>query len=674
MKVPFPYMLYSIHDLWSYENTLNHCVQVLKNHVIWTEKKDMEQTSVDAWKDLRSKIGSFCDRNKDEENLENGDLGLSKYSISRGLNKKLMLPHALYLKLKQSRISRSYVHDSAFNCNIGLDYQVPKCMVTIDEKYIRRCLELIQTSASKAARCNESISLSSVKTSALTESLSVDKLRTRGMGHMERFIITCPSASEDGNTVVSSNKMWFVGSIMGSKSMINILKSPLLHQLGITEETSNLIRMDLNDIKGFTGSNLMDSPGGVEISSLKNLNNAKPESHQDESDAANERFFSTPSRNSLCSDQSSSGSASTLLCQGMLQFTWKDGNPYFIFSVDDEKEVYVASSSKVTSANNNALDYVYLFCSAKSGLKDHEVRNSRPCIVGKMTVSTSYGVCPNNSKIADTEFVLFGGIENSDLEINPSNTVLKKNKVFPRKVAEVFRTSNSSKQRSTPNLNRSGAMKDSCPWEPNSDKLNSSDDLVCARDLPPNLELAAIVVRDHLPEDRGSRVGGWGLKFLKQAKAKQRNNSLDTSVQADCCVRNSGKCSTSMDILIPAGLHGGPRTRNGGPSTLKERWKSGGVCDCGGWDIGCPLTILEGQSVNDDTLRQADMQECRAFNIHAKGYENGPPTLRMVNIREGLYFVHFQPKLSSLQCFSIAVAIVHSRSPGLKPRNVQELK
>ncbi|XP_022979363.1 uncharacterized protein LOC111479110 [Cucurbita maxima] len=624
----------------------------------------MEQTSTDAQKDRQREFSSLCDRNNDEELLENGDLDLSKYSISGGLNQKVMLPNALYLKSKQYRISKNYVRDLVFNCNIELDYKVPKYMVTIDEKYLRRCLDLIQISASKPVRCNDSINSSSVKTgAALTESLSTSKLRTRGMDGLERFDIACPSTGEDGNTVISSSKLWFVGSIMGSKSMINILKSPLLHQLGIKEETSSFVRMDMNDIEGFAGGSFIDSPNGVDISSLKKLENAEPTkgSHRDGSDTANERFFSTPSRNSLCSDQSSSGSASTPLCQGMLQFTWKEGSPHFVFSVDDEKEVYVADSSKVVSADNNALDYVYLFRSTKSGLKDHEVRNTRPRIVGKMTVSSSYSVCLNNSKVVDTEFVLFGGIENSDVETNASNTIFKKNKVFPRRVAEVFRTSNSSKQ------NRSGVLKDSCPWEPYSNKHNSSDDLICARSLPPNLELAAVVVRDHLPEDRGSGVGGWGLKFLKQVEAKQ-------TIQADCCMRNSTKCSTSMNVLIPAGLHGGPRTRNGGPSTLMERWRSNGLCDCGGWDIGCPLTVLEGQSVNNNTSRQADVQECRAFNIHAKGCENGPPTLRMVNIRDGLYFVHFQSKLSSLQCFSIAVAIVHSRSPGLKPRNVQELK
>lgn len=581
----------------------------------------MEQTSFDDRKDQQGKISSFCDRNKDGEMLENGDLGLSK-SVSRGLNKRVMLPRALYLKLKQHRISKNYVHDSFFNCSIGLDCKVPKYMVTIDEKYLRRCLELIQISSSKPARCNISINLSSAKTGALSASLStMSKLRTRGMGDLERFVVTCPS-HEDGNMVVSSSKLWYVGSIMESQSMINILKSPLLHQFGITDSTSNFIRMDLNDIKGFTGSGFTDSLGGVDISSLKKLENAKPtkESHQDGSDTANERFFFTPSRTSLCSDQSSSGSASAPLCQGMLQFTWKEGNPHFIFSVDDEKEVYVASSSKVASADNKALDYVYFFHSQKSSLKDHETRHSRPGIVGKMTVSTSYSVCQNNSRIADTEFVLFGGIENSDLEINTSNNILKKNKVFPRKVAEVFRTSNSSKHRSTPNSNRSGVIKNSCPWEPYSDKLNNVDDLICARDLPPNLELAAVIVRDHLPEDRGSRGGGWGLKFLKQIESKQTSDSPKTSVQADCCSRSSGKCSTSMDILIPAGLHGGPRTKNGGPSSLTERWRSGGLCDCGGWDIGCPITVLQGQSENQDTPPQADTQECRAFNIHAKVY------------------------------------------------------
>ena len=59
-----------------------------------------------------------------------------------------------------------------------------------------------------------------------------------------------------------------------------------------------------------------------------------------------------------------------------------------------------------------------------------------------------------------------------------------------------------------------------------------------------------------------------------------------------------------MDVVVPAGVHGGPRTKNGGPSSLVERWRSGGSCDCGGWDIGCPLTILNAGPNNKDVLYQ----------------------------------------------------------------------
>lgn len=55
-----------------------------------------------------------------------------------------------------------------------------------------------------------------------------------------------------------------------------------------------------------------------------------------------------------------------------------------------------------------------------------------------------------------------------------------------------------------------------------------------------------------------------------------------------------------------------------------------------------------------------------------QGSELKAPTLRMVNIRDGLYFIHFQSNLSALQSLSIAVASVHSQSPSLRPENIQE--
>lgn len=51
-----------------------------------------------------------------------------------------------------------------------------------------------------------------------------------------------------------------------------------------------------------------------------------------------------------------------------------------------------------------------------------------------------------------------------------------------------------------------------------------------------------------------------------------------------------------------------------------------------------------------------------------QGSEHAAPTLRMMNVHDGLYFVHFQPTLSMLQAFSVAVAIIHTQTPSLRPK------
>ena len=56
-----------------------------------------------------------------------------------------------------------------------------------------------------------------------------------------------------------------------------------------------------------------------------------------------------------------------------------------------------------------------------------------------------------------------------------------------------------------------------------------------------------------------------------------------------------------------------------------------------------------------------------------QGSSDFGPTLRMVNVHDGLYYIHFHPPLSALQSFSIAVAIIHAQSPTLQPNLAQEL-
>ncbi|KAL0366858.1 UNVERIFIED_CONTAM: hypothetical protein Sradi_3575900 [Sesamum radiatum] len=127
---------------------------------------------------------------------------------------------------------------------------------------------------------------------------------------------------------------------------------------------------------------------------------------------------------------------------------------------------------------------------------------------------------------------------------------------------------------------------------------------------------------------------------------------------------------TPWDPSGDVSFHGGPRTRvGGGPSNLIERWTSGGHCDCGGWDIGCPLTILNTTSSNGEYSPQADNSgECKFVDLFMQGSKRNLPIMKMVNIHDGLYYINFQSTLSTLQSFAIAAAIIHSRSLLLRPK------
>ncbi|KAL0456928.1 UNVERIFIED_CONTAM: hypothetical protein Slati_1032000 [Sesamum latifolium] len=351
----------------------------------------------------------------------------------------------------------------------------------------------------------------------------------------------------------------------------------------------------------------------------------------------------------------------------MLQCTWNDGLLHHVFSVDDKNEVYVANLLRVESLESKVLDYVYTFHSSKKGKKDSDIQELELERVGTMRVSTSITLCSNNSEVRETQFVLSVSSDDPTGELQVSTHVQRKNKRLTSKVVNALRSSHSYKRRSSSKFWGSSAIFEDAPWEPSEDMHNSVDRVEARAEKVyfPNLELAAIIVKDICKNREEADVGGWGLKFLKKSG---NDASLETSVPSKCS-RDDGECSTSMDVLIPAGLHSGPRTRIGGPSSLTERWISGGHCDCGGWDIGCPITVLNtGSSSADSSSETADSGECKSTDLFIQGSKQEVPALKMVNIHEGLYYIHFQSTLSTLQSFAIAAAIIHSRSPLLRPK------
>ncbi|XP_011091240.1 uncharacterized protein LOC105171736 isoform X1 [Sesamum indicum] len=550
-----------------------------------------------------------------------------------------------------------------FLANIrGLHSTIPEQIITFDEKYVLHCLELIRYCALSAAAWN---SVQKVRVLP-NDSSNLAESKTRCLYNMAGLAIECPLVSET-DVIVESTDEWPIGSITGSQSMINILKSPLLKEFGSNDFDVNFSRTSLVDAGKPVYSDFPGSPRD-----LSNPLSHKPQKevpvldHRNVSALGHKRLVSISSTNSSSSDKSSS-SASAASYQGMLQCTWNDGLPHHVFSVDDKNEVYVANLLRVESLESKVLDYVYTFHSSKKGKKDCDIQELELELVGKMRVSTSITLCSNNSEVRETQFVLSVSSDDPTGELQVSTHVQRKNKRLTSKVVNALLPSHSYKRRSSSKFWGSSAIFEDAPWEPSADMRNSVDWVKARAEniYFLNLELAAIIVKDICKNREEADVGGWGLKFLRKSG---NDASLETSVPSKCS-RDDGECATSIDVLIPAGLHGGPRTRIGGPSSLTERWISGGRCDCGGWDIGCPITVLNIRSSSaDSSSEMADSGECKSTDLFIQGSKQEVPALKMVNIHEGLYYIHFQSTLSTLQSFAITAAIIHSRSPLLRSK------
>ncbi|KAF5752417.1 hypothetical protein HS088_TW01G00326 [Tripterygium wilfordii] len=584
--------------------------------------------------------------------------------------------HMLTLKVKQLQQNRKCIEDSLLRSIHVLGGMIPKHMATLDEKYLRHCLELIHISASKTSPCNTSVTYGSGNMGIFSDGLHPDIYRNENASDLTRFVFECPLATGTASVVVNPTGQWIIGSVMGSKSMINLLKSPFLQQLGAFDD-ADLERRSLNDLKDSASYNFVGTPDSLSNYSMHKLDKDLPNlyKHKYESKTLHNRLPSTSSTNSTSSDYSSAASVSII--QGMLQCTGKAGILHFVFSLDDQKEVYMADLCKVDSADDKSLDYMYFFYSTTGDQKEHDIHNKESRLIGKMRVSTSFTLCPNNLRLLETEFVLFAITENLGGEMQASSHRLRKNKGLSKKVVEVFRPRHSSKQRSLSRFGGSSTILENSLWESHHDADSNFDSSgginIPENSFPPNLELSVIVVKDHLPDNSREKVGGWGLKFLKKVGIRQTTDTNESLVSATCA-RDSGDCSMSMTVVIPSGLHGGPRTRNGGPSGLLERWRSGGQCDCGGWDLGCTLRVLKAKPRKAEIVPHADTQgECKLVDLFLQGSEDDSPTLRMVNVHDGLYFIHFQSTVSALQSFSVAVAFIHTQSPTLRPKTVQDL-
>lgn len=497
----------------------------------------------------------------------------------------------------------------------SLDCRVPKHIITLDEKYLRCCLELVYASAMRGTSCSSILKNLPSQMSTLSKVTSSRDFRS----DFSKFVNYHPlEAGIIGNGTI--------GTITGSKGGINLLKSPLFHQSVCTEDSIVGGRAYLN-VATKSADDATSTSSHRSISSL-------PRRERKMTVFEGERFkIKTEHKRhvSVSSAYTFSGRSSfsfpSNLNRGMLHCTWKAGLPLYVFSLDDHNEIYVANIIKSESPNVDGFDYMYMF------------HTNEAYLVGRMRVSTSFKFCPNNLKIKETEFVLFGEDERGtgEVQISMSHSP-RKSKGLSKKMSNVFKTSPISRERSSRKYTTNEEL-----------FINSSTNLL------PNLELSAIVVKDHVRAVcQEPEVGGWGMKFLKKIESKNAASLEDTPPSPCDNFRSNGDCSTSMNIVIPADFHGGPRDVLGGPSSLIERWRCGGKCDCGGWDLGCPITVLNTERSQEENLSQTE--------IRVAGLPDSAPAMKMVNIRDGLYVVHFQSSLSALQSLSIALSIIHTQT------------
>ncbi|KVH91872.1 uncharacterized protein LOC112529849 [Cynara cardunculus var. scolymus] len=324
------------------------------------------------------------------------------------------------------------------------------------------------------------------------------------------------------------------------------------------------------------------------------------------------RFLEKDSCSSIMSSLSSSSPAHL---NGVLKLGNKNRMPFFEFSVKNPNDVLVAKTWKV----GNGCDWVYTFHTSQNrqkGFKDH-------MMVGQMRVSCY--LC--------TELVNSGAFDNSML----TEFVLY----------DLARPKQSGSRILDCLISKEHSPDKTCESNDVLDQENVDFQPRFAADLPPDLETAAIVIqfpsekRESLKYNGGDQKQGDLLTFSRTKLEKNEPAS-------DCS--SPGKVS----VVISSGNHGVPSEESRGPSPLLDRWRLGGGCDCGGWDMGCPLVVFGNSNIQKE---EACKQPVKFF---LKGTKDNTPALTMKMAEDGQYLVDFHAQLTSLQAFSICVAILHS--------------
>jgi len=244
--------------------------------------------------------------------------------------------------------------------------------------------------------------------------------------------------------------------------------------------------------------------------------------------------------------------------QALLQVSFKNGLPLFTFAIDNESNILAATVRKSYVPRKGHYTWAYTFFTIR------EIKRKSGIWLNQGGKGDGHGYVPNvvaQMKVSDSLGSPFTKHENADINIT------REFNLFAVDVGH-------GDQHGT--------------------------------DFHPTNELAAIIVK--LPRVTGGNAGKGGQStyswldssqpcFGETFQGRLSSANSDDNLQTH---RDMQTPSFSATVILPGGVHTIPS--KGEISTLAQRWKSGGSCDCGGWDIGCQLRVYTSRTEHEKKM------------------------------------------------------------------------
>ncbi|PWZ53895.1 hypothetical protein Zm00014a_015996 [Zea mays] len=291
--------------------------------------------------------------------------------------------------------------------------------------------------------------------------------------------------------------------------------------------------------------------------------------------------------------------------QAVLRLDSKNGVQVFEFCVDGPGESISARNWK----NGDELSSIYTFHSggkrsSAAGRISKDGGWDLPPIVGQVQVS-SY-LCSEVGKD--------GTVNNSVVTEFVSYDIGHARRIVEEKTGALQQPQRTSLTEENKTGRNNSDVSTSCPWS--------------EEDLHPYLEIAATVIE---------------VPFSRYKSEEVKNGS------SPCTVK----------VVAPSGLHGSPSDDEaGGPSPLLDRWRYGGGCDCGGWDMACPIDVI-GNTYDNSWAESIATNVKHPMELFVQGSKEELPVLSMKENGRGQFVVDFHGRLSALQAFSVCISLLH---------------